>query len=140
MMTFHMTPRSRTLSPGYRTSDRIARNVGASDSEVHVPLDVKEAAEAYEITVTLPGLEADDLDIEIVENIVEIRGEFERRSEEDDRYLRRERPVGKFHRVLRFSTKLESDEAEAALQNGILTLRVPKVAEARPKNIKVKSQ
>ncbi|MFN2152558.1 MAG: Hsp20/alpha crystallin family protein [Anaerolineales bacterium] len=61
-------------------------------------------------------------------------------AEEAENFLRRERPSGRFYRSLRFAAKLEAEKAEAKLENGILTLRIPKVAEAQPKSIKVKTK
>jgi HSP20 family protein len=139
MMNLYMTPRRRARLQRYYAGDRIARNVGIH-SDVHVPVDVKEEQDAFVIIATLPGLEADDLNIEIVENVVDINGEFKNGVEEDENYLRNERAYGKFHRRMRFSTKLEAVNAEASLKNGILTLRVPKVEEERPKTIKVKAK
>ena len=138
-MTLYVPPRRRARMMRYYPGDRIARNVGIN-SDVHVPVDVKEEQDAFVIIATLPGLEADDLNIEILENVVDISGEFVKDAEEDDNYLRSERAVGNFHRRMRFSTKLEAANAEASLKNGILTLRVPKVEEERPKTIKVKTK
>ncbi len=139
MMTLYVPPRRRSRMMRYYPGDRIARNVGIH-SDVHVPVDVKDEQDAFVIVATLPGLEADDLNIEIIENVVDISGEFEKDTEEDDNYLRSERPAGNFHRRLRFSTKLEAANAEASLKNGILSLRVPKVEAERPKTIKVKTK
>ena len=139
MMTLYAPPRSRARMMRYYPGDRVARNVGLH-SDVHVPVDVKEEQDAFVIVATLPGLEADDLNIEILENVVDLSGEFKNEVEEDDNYLRSERATGNFHRRLRFSTKLESANAEASLNNGILNLRIPKVEEERPKTIKVKTK
>jgi len=122
----------------YYAGDRLARNIGIN-SDVHVPVDVKDEQDAYEIVAALPGLSADDLNIEILENVVDITGSFEDVEDENENYLRRERPVGSFHRRLRFSSKLVAAEADASLKDGILNLLIPKVEEERPKSIKVKS-
>jgi len=139
MMTLYMPSQRRQQLRRYYAGDRLARNVGIN-SEVHVPVDVKDEQDAYVIVATLPGLSAEDLTIEILENVVDITGNFEDQDEESDNYLRRERPVGSFHRRLRFSTKLVAAEADAALKDGILTLSIPKVEEERPKSIKIKSK
>ncbi|MBL7163408.1 MAG: Hsp20/alpha crystallin family protein [Anaerolineales bacterium] len=139
MMTLYMTPRHRARMQHAYPGDRVARHVGIH-GDVHVPVDVKEEQDAFVIIATLPGLEADDLNIEILENIVDISGEFKKEDEEDDEYLRSERAVGNFQRRLRFATKLEAADAEASLKNGILTLRIAKVEEERPKTIKVKTK
>ncbi|MBC8506083.1 MAG: Hsp20/alpha crystallin family protein [Anaerolineales bacterium] len=143
MMTLYVPPRRRSHMMRYFPGDRVARNVGMHTgvhSDVQVPVDVKDEQDAFVIIATLPGLEADDLSIEILENVVDLSGEFVKDAEEDDNYLRSERAVGNFHRRLRFSSKLETDNAEASLKNGILTLRVPKVEEERPKTIKVRTK
>ena len=139
-MTMYMTPYRRRNLRRLAQSDRIARNFGASHSEVHVPLDVKDEKDAFVLYAIIPGLSAEDIEIEILNDVVRISGEFTHEVEEDDVYLRNERPSGHFHRSLRFATKLEADKAEAKLENGILSLRIPKVPEAQPKSIKVKTK
>jgi HSP20 family protein len=140
MMTMYMTPYRRRVSRHIDPSDRIARNIGQTHCDVHIPLDVIDEKDAFVIFATLPGLNAEDLEIEIVNNSVGIRGEFKQEDEDEISYLRRERPVGNFHRILRFGTKLDAAKADAKLDNGILTLRIPKVEEALPKTIKVKTK
>jgi HSP20 family protein len=96
------------------------------------PIDVKAESDAYEITALLPGVNSEDLDIQVVNETVSIRPE-------NDNYLLRERPSGKFNRVLNLPSTLDTEHAEAHVENGILTLRVPKAETARPKTIKVKT-
>jgi HSP20 family protein len=139
-MTMYMTPYRRQAVRRHIASDQVARSIGHIHSDVHVPLDVTDEKDAFVIFATAPGLDAEDLDIEIVENTVDIRGEFKQGSDEEINFLRQERPTGSFHRHLRFGTKLDAAKAEAKLENGILTLRVPKVEEALPKTIKVKTK
>ena len=139
-MTMYMTPYRRRYLRHLAQSDRVARNLGLTNSDVHIPLDVKDEKEAFVLSAIIPGLSAEDIDIEILNDTVSISGEFKREVEEEDTYLRQERPSGNFHRSLRFATKLESDKAEANLENGILSLRIPKVPEAQPKSIKVKTK
>ena len=141
MLTMYRTPYRRRINRHQLPSDHLAQHVGASQCDIHVPLDVFEGKDAFVITATVPGLNADDLDIEIVENTVSIRGEFKTEApQEEGHYLRRERPTGTFLRSLRFTTPLDSAKAEARLNQGILTLRIPKVEEALPKTIKVKAR
>jgi HSP20 family protein len=122
------------------SNDQIARNFGHIHSDVHVPVDIIDEKDAYVIVATLPGLTAEDVDIEIVKNTLDIRGEFKEAEDEKIHFLRRERPTGSFRRQFRFSTNLDSTKAEAKLENGMLTLRLPKVEEALPKSIKIKSK
>jgi HSP20 family protein len=139
-MTMYMTPYRRRYLRHLAQNDRIARNIGIADSDVHIPLDVKDDKEAFVLYAVVPGLNAEDINIEILNDTVTISGEFKRDVDEEESYLRLERPSGNFYRSLRFATKLEANKAEANLENGILSLRIPKVPEAQPKNIKVKTK
>jgi HSP20 family protein len=136
----YMTPYRRRFIRQMNQGDRVARNLGMAYSDVHIPLDVIDEKEAFSLVAVVPGLEAEDIDIEILKDTVSIQGEFKHEADEDVNYVRRERPSGQFHRSLRFATKLEADKAEAKLENGILSLRIPKVPEAQPLNIKVKTK
>ena len=140
MMTMYMTPYRRPHLHNLAQNDRIARNFGLANSDVHIPLDVKDEKDAFVLSAIVPGLTAEDIEIEILNDTVSISGEFKREVEEEEIYLRCERPNGNFHRSLRFATKLVAEKAEAKLENGILSLRIPKVPEAQPKSIKVKTK
>jgi HSP20 family protein len=109
------------------------------ETDIHVPLDVIVEDETYLIEMIVPGLEPDDVEIEIVEKAIVIQGEF-KAAEEERTYLRQERPTGKFRRVIRLPKLLDMEKSEANLQNGILSLRVPVAAEALPKTIKIKAK
>ena len=109
------------------------------ESEIHVPLDVTVDDDSYVIDMIVPGLEPDDVDIEIVEKTIIISGEF-KAVDEDVKFLRRERPSGKFRRVIRLPKLLNMEKSEANLEMGILSLRVPVAEEALPKTIKIKAK
>jgi HSP20 family protein len=108
------------------------------DREMILAVDVQAEDEAYVITALVPGLEADDIDVEIMNNTVAIRGEFKEEGE-DKKCLLCELPSGRFSRVITLPTALDPVHAEAELMNGVFTLRVPKAETHRPKVIKVKS-
>jgi len=118
---------------------RLDHNWGAVKSEIHVPLDVIVENDSYVIEMIVPGLEPDDLEIEIVEKTIDIQGEF-KAADEEVKYLRKERPTGKFRRVIRLPKLLEMEKSEADLKNGILSLRVPVAQEALPRTIKIKTK
>lgn len=99
-----------------------------------LPLNVRDEAEAYVLTAYVPGLKAEDLKIQVLDDVVDIQGSFP--SDEED-YLVRELPGGSFRREMRLPTALETDKVEARIIDGILTLRLPKAETARPKTIKV---
>ena len=111
-----------------------------SERELLLSVNVKDGEEDYTLSAFVPGLEAEDLDIEVLNNTVTLRGEFKSEKTEDgedNKYLSCELPTGAFSRVLTLPTTLESSKAEANIKNGILTLRIPKAEAHRPKTIKV---
>jgi HSP20 family protein len=103
-----------------------------------MPIDVRADDEAYEITAEVPGLTAEDVKIEILEDVVTLRAEIESEDVEE-RVLLRERGPVSFERRLRLPDPLDVDGAEAKIENGLLKLRLPKAEEARPKTITVKA-
>ncbi len=99
-----------------------------------LPLNVRDEGEAYVLTAFVPGLQADDLTIQVIDDVVSIEGEYKWEGEE---YLLQELPRGNFRRSLRLPSELDADKAEAKIEHGLLTLRVPKAESARPRTIKV---
>jgi HSP20 family protein len=85
----------------------------------------------------VPGLKAEDLNIQVLDDVVRIEGEY--RADESE-YLVRELPSGSFTRTLRMPAAIEADSVEAKIADGILTLKLPKAESARPKKIQIKVQ
>jgi len=110
------------------------------ESEVAFPVDVKVEPDAFVITALLPGIKPEDLDIQVVNETVTIQGKLLYQQDEKADYLVQERPYGNFSRVLSLPTTLDSNGAEAHVEDGVITLRVPKAEAARPKSIKVVSK
>ena len=134
MMTMHVSP--------YRRNARMRRIVNNTpeERELRLAVDVMADDDAYEIKALVPGLETDDINIEVLNNTVSIYGEFTEKDEENLRSLRSELPVGRFSRVIALPTKLDASKAEAKLKNGVFTLSVPKAEEHKPKVIEVKAE
>lgn len=133
MLTYYVSPRRRL-------AQRMARMHDSRYPDVHIPMDVIQDGDDYIITALLPGISAEDVSIEVLENKVSISGEFPVDENEDVRYLLRERPSGKFSRTLRLPLLLDDKGAEAEVKDGILRLRIPQAEEAKAKQIKVKGK
>lgn len=104
-------------------------------------LDVVETGDTYVIKAAVPGVEPKDVDISVDEDVLTIRGEFNKREESnEDNYLRREIRYGSFQRQLRLPPTVEPEKAEATFENGMLTLSLPKKPEARARSIKITPQ
>jgi HSP20 family protein len=97
-------------------------------------VDIREQDDAYVLSALVPGLKAEELNIQILEDVVTVEGEF--KADESD-YLVRELPHGSFRRSLRLPVALDSEKAQAKITDGVLTLNLPKAESARPKSIKV---
>jgi HSP20 family protein len=110
-----------------------------SECEMQLSVNVKADDEAYDIIALVPGLSADDLDIEVLNDTVTIRGEFKTDGDEGAKYLTSELPDGPFSRVITLPTTTDADHVEASIKNGVLFLRIPKVEADRPKAIKINS-
>ena len=113
-----------------------ARRMAASSQACvrPLPVDVRDDGEAFILTAYVPGLKAEDLDIQIIEDALSIEGKF---SNHEGEYLLSELPAGAFRRTLRLPSTLDANKAEASIENGLLTLRLPRSEEARPKSTPV---
>jgi HSP20 family protein len=114
------------------------RELDAQRPDVQIPVDVIVDGDDFLMVAYVPGVNADDLQIEVLEDVVSIKGEFVDDLDEEIKFLRRERPTGKFARSMRLPAMLNASGAEAEVINGVLKLRVPKAEESKAKQIKVK--
>ena len=102
-------------------------------------VDIREREDAYLVEVELPGLTKDDVKITMENNILTIQGEKKHEKEEKrGDYHRTERVYGSFQRSFTLPSSVKNDKIEAQYKNGILTVTLPKVEEAKPKAIEVK--
>jgi len=107
---------------------------GGSSREHFLNVNVRDEEDTFVLSALVPGLKADDLNIQVLEDVVHIEGEFQA-NEED--YLLQELPSGSFRRALRMPSEIDTDKVEAKITDGVLTLRLPKAESARPKKIKI---
>ena len=107
-------------------------------SEFRPSWDVTESENAYELHVELPGLERDQVHIEVVDDSLVIRGEkqIERKSD-DKRFHRVERSTGSFERMIRFPTQVDFSKVNASLEKGVLNVHIPKSEQVVPKKIEI---
>ena len=139
-MTIYISPYRRMAAMREAMNRMFEDGIGETASherEMMLAVDVVADDEAYEIVALVPGLEADDVNIEVLNNTVTLRGEFKSTAEEDDKFLVDELPAGRFSRVVTLPTALDPSKAEASVKNGVLHLRIPKAEAHRPKSIKV---
>jgi HSP20 family protein len=103
-------------------------------------INLTEDKDSCFIRAELPGVKADELDIQATGNNIAISGERKIASEtENARYHRREREAGTFSRMIGLPGDIDADRVEAKLENGILTVVIPKAEAAKPKQISVRT-
>jgi len=106
--------------------------------QIGVPVDLWETADAYFLRADLPGITADDIDINVTADTVSISGEMKGQQDvSNEGWLRQERRHGKFVRAFTLPTQLEANKVEATFENGVLHLVLPKAEAVRPKQIKI---
>jgi HSP20 family protein len=113
---------------------RMARRWAEQPQQRALGVNVSEQDDAYVLSALVPGLKAEDLNIQVLENVVSIEGEYQSAETE---YLLNELPSGSFRRTLRMPTEIQAEKVEAKITDGILTLNLPKAESARPKRISI---
>lgn len=105
------------------------------------PVDVYEDENAIQLKMEVPGIDEKDIDIRLENNLLTVKGErnFEKETKEEN-YHRIERRYGTFMRSFTLPNTVETENAQASYDKGVLTIRLAKRAEAKPKQIKVNIQ
>lgn len=114
---------------------RMARR-WAEDRDQTLGINVREEDEVYVLSALVPGIKSDELNIQVLEDVVDIKVEY--KADENNGYLVHELPSGSFTRTLRLPAPVDADQIEANITDGVLTLKLPKAESARPKQIKIK--
>lgn len=103
-------------------------------------IDVSETDSAVEVRVDLPGIKPADIDVQLSDHLLRISGRREEHKEEKGRTFHRiERRCGNFSRSVTLPCAVDEAKIDAHYQDGVLTVKLPKTAEARARKIKVHS-
>jgi HSP20 family protein len=127
-----------------RTVDRLFDNVTpnhewAQPSLWGLAVDLVENKDDFVVKASIPGINPDDLDVSYSDDTLTIKGEVKEEKEtKENQYHLRERRYGAFMRSITLPTKVKGNAIEASYQNGVLTLRLPKAEEVKPKRIAIK--
>src|SRR5918996_5714533 len=102
-------------------------------------LDISERKDAYLVTVELPGVEADDLQVTLEDGLLTIQGErYFAHDSSEQQFHRVERRYGAFRRSITLPAHVLAEEIEATVDNGVLQILVPKMEEATAQRIQVR--
>ena len=101
-------------------------------------VDIYETPDSIVLQAELPGLSKEDIDIQVRDSVLILKGE--RRSEKEVKegnYLRVERAYGGFQRAFTLPAAVQADKIRAVFKDGVLDVSIPKAEEAKPKQIKI---
>ena len=126
-----------------RTVDRLFDNVSPNHewqpTQWGLALDVVENKDDFIVKASVPGINPDDLDISYANDILTIKGEIKSDSEhKENQYHLRERRFGTFTRSISLPIKIKGDAIEASYHDGVVTLRLPKSEQVKPRRIAIK--
>lgn len=107
------------------------------DREQTLSINIRENEDAYVLSALVPGLKAEDLHIQVLDDVVRVEGEYKA---DEAGYLVRELPAGAFSRTLRLPVPIDADKVDADITDGVLTLTLPRAESARPKRIKINAK
>lgn len=111
---------------------------GLLEGEWAPSIDIAETDEDIVVTAELPGVKQEEVDITIADGVLTLKGEKKEEKEvKEKNYHRIERTYGSFQRSISLPTGTEAGKAKATYKDGILRITIPKVEEAKPKQIKI---
>jgi HSP20 family protein len=112
---------------------------GPAATEISMPaVDLYEEKDDIVVKAELPGMEKDNIEVNLSDNRLTIKGEKKHEEEiKKENYYRSERSYGSFVRTLELPSEVQTDKVKAAFKNGVLEIRLPKSEEAKKKETKI---
>ena len=135
----------RTLDEVYREFDDLVTGFfgdqnGGRGMVAAPRTNIAETEQAFEVTIDLPGIKPEEVNVEICEGQLCVSGEHKEEKEQKGKtYHRVERHFGQFRRVIPLGAGVESDQVDATYKDGVLKITVPKSKEALSRRIEVKA-
>ncbi len=106
-----------------------------------IPVDLYETDDSVVAKAALPGVDPEDVEISVNDDLLTIKGETKHEEkEEHEHFLRRELSYGAFGRTLPLPASVDTEKATAEYEGGVLTITLPKVQGSRTKTIKISSK
>lgn len=113
-------------------------NRSLNNSKPNITLDVHESEEGYTILADIPGINSENIDIRLHDDVLTISAEnITENTEERGKAILQERHYGKVSRSLRFPVNVNADAVAADYSDGVLTVSIPKAEEVKPRRIEI---
>jgi HSP20 family molecular chaperone IbpA len=123
------------------TSNRTTEPESTRDVPVHrAPTDIHDTGKAVVLTLEMPGVGRDDVDIDLERRVLSIRGRGRVTSPEGNRLVHDEYGEGDYERVFTLSEEIDEAAIQAVVENGVLTLTLPRADATKPRRLEVKAR
>ncbi|MEX2598325.1 MAG: Hsp20/alpha crystallin family protein [Dehalococcoidia bacterium] len=126
-------------------TDRLWRSSSAEGEAMEIgawtmPLDIVENNDSIVVRAAVPGIDPQEIDVSVEDNILTISAERRSESEQQEgRYLLQESAEGSFRRSVRLPNIIDGEQAESSCENGVLSITFPKQEQKKARRIEVKS-
>ncbi|MCD4844097.1 MAG: Hsp20/alpha crystallin family protein [Methanosarcinales archaeon] len=120
-------------------SGRLLPAIGGDKETVTPSVDIQDTQDKIMVTADVPGVEKEDITVNIHGDILEISAEKKKETEEKgENYIRKERSFSKFYRSISLPTEVDPEKVEATLKDGVLHIEMGKTALTAVKKIEIK--
>jgi HSP20 family protein len=118
--------------------DRLAETLlGSASRPAAMPVDAERDGDWFHVYFDLPGVDPDSIELTVERNVLNVKAQRQRRQREGAETVISERPMGIFSRQMFLGDTLDTDNLEATYDAGVLTLRIPVSAKAKPRKISI---
>ena len=122
----------------FRQLNRLAEQVlGTAAHPAAMPMDAWREGNDYVVALDLPGVDLGSIDVGVDKNVLTVRAERKDTAGKDTEMVASERPRGVFSRQLVLGDAMETEKMKAEYDAGVLTLRIPVAAQAKPRKIEI---
>ena len=122
----------------FRQFDRLAEQMpGTAARPAAMPMDAWREGDDYVVALDLPGVDVGSIDVGVEKNVLTVRAERKDVAGKDTEMVASERPRGVFSRQLILGDAMETEKMKAGYEAGVLTLRIPVAAQAKPRKIEI---
>jgi len=131
---------SQLMDQAFSAFPTVPSNGDAVGSAWTPDVDIREDKNHLMITMDVPGVRPEEVKISLENQVLTIAGEKQAvQQEQDERWHRWERHYGRFERTFTLPSTVDAERIEATTDNGVLTVRLPKIEKARPREIPVRT-